>query len=160
MNNNLKTSIIYASMIGSLLNEYEPKENNSSINELKKQLRKFMQKRSKTNTSEFLQSLKIGNEVWIKSIDHFKENSYLIEAVSLVVALWSRQAETLAKFCNLTEKRIDAFALQNMSDNHTLESEQNSYTVANYLNSQIEKSIELLEWRQWVLNNNGRFSNG
>ena len=133
---NLQKAITYSSVIGSMLNEYE--KTPAAIQDLKRQVKKFMFKRSRTNAKEFQEAIKKGNEIWIKAIDNFAEQNLKIDAFSTIVAVWSSQAELLARFANITEKRMDKFCILN--DNDDLEAEQAGYRVAEYLNEHINNA--------------------
>lgn len=137
---NLQIAIVYASAIGSILNEWSAKESTRAILELRGQIKKFMFKRSRTNEKEFMAAIKVGDKAWQATIDQFKDANIKIEAVSTVVALWSGQADNLARFANLTQKRVDRFALMN-DGAHDVEVEMNAYLVADALIKNINKSI-------------------
>ena len=132
--NNLQVSIIYASIIGSILNEFE--QTKKPVEEMKRQIKKFMFKRSRTNTKEFMEAVRNGNEIWANTVDYFAEEKLSIDAFSTIVALWSSQAELLTRFVNLSENRIERFSMLN--DNDRLDAEMDAYKVAQYLNKEIK----------------------
>ena len=134
MMTNLQISIIYASMIGSILNEFD--QSKSPIEEIKRQIKKFMFKRSRTNTIDFTAAIKAGNKIWVDAIDHFTKENLSIDAFAVVVACWSSHADYLAKHVNLTQKRIDRFSMLNDSERY--EAERDAYVVAKYLNDKIK----------------------
>lgn len=137
---NLQTAIIYASAIGSILNEWSAKESTRAILDLRGQIKKFMYKRSRSNQKEFLEAIKIGDKAWTATIDQFKDSDIKIEAASTIIALWSAQADSMARFANLTQKRVDRFAMM-LDGSNSLEVEQNAYTVADALIENINKEI-------------------
>lgn len=135
--NNLQVAIIYSSVIGAMLAEFE--DTKKPLVEMKRQVKKFMYKRSRTNTNEFNEAIMQGNEIWTKAIDNFAEKNLSIDAFSTIIAIWSSQSELLSRFVNLTEKRVERFSMLN--DNDNLDAEMNGYIVARYLNNEIKKSI-------------------
>lgn len=132
--NNLQVSIIYSSIIGSLLSEFE--QSKKPIEDMKRQVKKFMFKRSRTNKKEFQEAVKQGNKIWVNTIAHFEEAKLSIDVFSTVIALWSSQADLLARFVNLNENRIERFSMLN--DNDRLDAEMDAYKVAEYLNNEIK----------------------
>ena len=132
---NLHKAIIYASMFGSILSEFD--KSPKAIMDIRVQVKKFMYKRSRTNRKEYVEAVKIGHKVWSDAINHYAEKNLKIDSFALVVALWSDQAELLARFVNLTQKRMDRFSLIN--DNDLLVAELDAYEVADYINKLIEK---------------------
>lgn len=132
---NLQITIIYSSIIGSMLNEFE--QTKKPIEKMKKRVNKFMYRRSRTNEKEFIEAIKAGNEIWVKAIDHFSDEKLSIDAFSTIIAVWSSQADNLSRFVNLSQKLIDSFSMLN--DNDRLDAELDGYKVANYLNDEINK---------------------
>ena len=135
---NLQTAIIYASMLDSILAEFE--KSPQAIMDLKRQVKKFMFKRSRTNKKEFREAILLGHKLWKDSIDHHAEKEMKIDSFALIVALWSSQAELLKKFVNLTERRIERFSLIN--DNELLGAELDAYKVAEYINGLVKDEIK------------------
>lgn len=132
---NLHKAIIYASMFGSILSEFD--KSPKAIMDIRVQVKKFMYKRSRTNRKEYVEAVTIGHKVWSDAINYYAEKNLKIDSFALVVALWSDQAELLARFVNLTQKRMDRFSLIN--DNDLLDAELDAYEVADYINKLIEK---------------------
>ena len=130
----LQISIIYSSIIGSILSEFE--QTKRPIEELKRQIKKFMFKRSRSNRKEFDEAIKAGNKIWIDAIDYFTKENLSIDAFAVIVACWSSHDDALAKHANLTQKRIDSFSMLN--DSERLEAEMDAYRVSDYLNQKIK----------------------
>lgn len=133
--NNIQTAIIYSSMLGSILNEFE--KSPKAIMDLKMQVKKFMFKRSRTNKKKFIEAIHEGQKVWNDAINHYAKQNMKIDSFAIIVALWSSQSELLSKFVNLTQKRIDRFSLIN--DSELLEAELDAYAVASYINNTVNK---------------------
>jgi len=132
--NNLQIAIIYSSLLGSILNEFD--KSPSPIMDLKKQVKKFMFKRSRSNKKEFMEAIHKGQSVWNEALDHYRDSNLKIDSFALIVALWSSQADILGKFVNLTQKRIDRFSLIN--DSELLGAELDAYKVAEHINKLIK----------------------
>lgn len=135
-------AIVYAVCIRAILSEYDAKESTRAILEIRGQIKKFMYKSLRSNTKQYLQATEISEKAWSDTIDEYKELNLKVEAVSLVVALWSAEADRLTKFANLSQKRIDHYALMNDGE-HELEVEQNAYKVADSLIKNIRKYDDL-----------------
>lgn len=131
---NLKIAIIYSSIIGSILSEFE--KDKKPVQDLKRQVKKFMYKRSRTNTKDFKEAIKRGEEVWTATLEEYKTGNVKIDAFYIIVALWSSHSELLAKFVNLSEKRIERFCMLN--DSELLKAEQDAYKVASFINNMIK----------------------
>lgn len=138
--NTLRISIIYCSAIYSVLNEWSEIESTQEVKDIRKRIESFMSKQFESNHSEFVEAVENGNKAWQATIDQFKDRHLKIEAASTVVALWSGQADNLARFANLTQKRVDRFALMN-DGTHDVAVEMNAYLVADALIFNIEKEI-------------------
>lgn len=132
--NNLQIAIIYSSIIGTILSEFET--SNKTITILKKRIKKFMFSRSRTNKKDFLEAVRKGEEVWGDAINHFAKEKINIDAFSTIIAVWSSQAEILERFVHLSEKNIEKFSLLNSNDR--LDAEMNGYKVAEYLTKGIK----------------------
>ena len=135
---NIQTAIIYASMLDSIIAEFE--KSHPAIMDLKSQVKKLMFKRSRTNKKEFHEAILLGHKLWKDAIDHHAEKEMKIDSFALIVALWSSQAELLKKFVNLTERRIERFSLIN--DNELLGAELDAYKVAAYINGLVKEKIK------------------
>lgn len=136
--NNLQTAIIYASIIGTILSEFET--SNKTITILKKRIKKFMFSRSRTNKKDFLEAVRKGEEVWGDAINHFAKEKISIDAFSTIIAVWSSQAELLARMVNLSEKRVEKFSMLNSNDR--LDAELNGYKVAEYITGSISNGAD------------------
>lgn len=134
--NNLQIAIVYSSIIGSMLNEFE--KTKKPVEDMKRQVKKFMFRRSRTNRKEFYAAIEVGTNVWQRAIDHFAEQELKIDAFSTIVALWSSNADIFSRFVNLTEKRIEKFSMLN--DNDILDAELSGYKVAEYLSKIIKEN--------------------
>ena len=128
---NLQQAIAVGSMIGSILSEYKGKDNTGPVQELKRVIKRMMFRRSRTNAKEFRQAISIADVVWRDAVNHFADKGISIEAISTVVALHNLYAEPLAKFADITQNRIDAYAITSTGEH--VEHEQNSYMVSDYI---------------------------
>jgi len=132
---NLQIAIIYSSMLGSILNEYD--KSPKAIMDLKRQVKKFLYKRARSNQKEFTEAIRIGQKVWVDAINKFAEDEIKIDSFAIIIALWSSEAKTLTKFVNLSEKRMEKFSMANSSD--LLSPELDAYRVAGFINNAIKE---------------------
>lgn len=131
----LQNAIMLSSIIGSILSNYDPRESSDRrkpILELRARFKKFMFVRSASNKKEFLEALRFADAAWKKAIDHFVKYKLTIEAVSTIIRLYDLYEEPLTKYANVRAKQIDAYAA-GIIEKTTLELEQNSYEVADYI---------------------------
>jgi len=154
----LHNAIILSSILGSLLSEYDvknPKENIKPIQILRKRLRKFMSSRGRTNYKIFLESVKIGDEVWKKSVDHFASKNMKLEVISTFVRLYDLYEDELSRFASIHNKQVEAFAIHQTSS-LSKEIEHSSYDVADYMLNELSvftgkkrRKLNLLERVAW-----------
>ena len=131
----LQNAIMLATIIGSIMSNYDPAkqyDRKKPILVLRARLKKFMYQRSRSNQQEFLKAVMCADAAWRNAVNYFAEQKLAIETVSTIVRLYDLYAEPLSKFANIHDKQIEAFAT-NMSENATLELEQNSYEVSDYI---------------------------
>ena len=151
MNNELK-ALIYCTMIGSLLKEFDGDAHVEAIEDLKSTVGSFIRSRSHQKKKNgklipvrqrpmrkvYIEAVTIGDQIWQNSIDEYKGKDFAIEIYSTINGLWSKEADLLSKMAGITEKKMDRFMLTCEQD-HTTESEQRAYEIAehltNYLNS-------------------------
>ncbi|MDQ1268415.1 MAG: hypothetical protein QG567_1765 [Campylobacterota bacterium] len=137
----LQNAIIIASIMGSILSMYNykvAKERTAAINTLRQRIKKFMYIRSRSNKNEFLRAVSYADMAWQTSIAHFVKHKFAIEAVATTLSIYSLYAEVIAKYANVREKQITAFA-RGMEEDIPLEIEQNSYLVTDFLLDEIAK---------------------
>ena len=120
---NLQNAIIIASIIGSIMSNYNPQHSDDRrkpILVLKARVKKFMFVRSKSNKQDFLKAIKFADTAWRNAVNYFAQQKLAIDTVSTIVRLYDLYSEPLSKFANINDKQIEAFA-QNVSENVTLE---------------------------------------
>lgn len=132
----LQKAILYASILGSILNEYTYQESNKAIFEIKAKIAKFMKQRKRTNPKDYITAVMHGKEVWHKAMEA-TENAR-VTGVHLVMAIWETEEQLLARMANLSEKRMNKFG--NLDDGkHELEAEENAFEVGQKLVSFIKE---------------------
>jgi len=132
--NNLQIAIIYSSMLGSILNEFD--KSPRAVMEIRKRIKKFMYKRARSNNKEFTEAIKRGDSVWRETLEFFRKQELKIDSFALIVALWSSNSGTMEKFVNISQAKMDKFCMLN--DNDLLNAELDAYKVAEYLNTKIK----------------------
>jgi len=128
-------AIILSILIDSIMLNYNPQrreERVESINKVRQRVKKYLSKKAKTNRREFTQALKISQEVWGSTIDHFEKLNVSIEATLTVTSFYNLYDIILAKQVNLTERLIEKFSCT-MSDFTTLEIERSTKEVTDMI---------------------------
>lgn len=111
--NNLINTIMIASIIGSLMEMYDPKirrERSSAIDIIRARLKKFMFIKSRSNKREFLIAISNADRAWHKTIKYFANIKPQIEIVATVIRLYSVYSDLLGRYANINDKQIEAFA--------------------------------------------------
>lgn len=137
----IQNAIIAASIMGNLLSFYDHRikqERTKSSELLRSRVRKFLATKSKTNKNEFLKALSYSNFAWQKMIDVFVKNKTPIELATAVMRVYGLYSEQLNKYANINEKHMDSFASE-MIGEITLEIEQSSYVVVDFLLDELAK---------------------
>ncbi|MDD3450951.1 hypothetical protein [Sulfurimonas sp.] len=137
----IQNTIIAASIMGNLLSFYDHRvkfERTKSVELLRSRVRKFLAIKSRTNKNEYLKALSYSNFAWQKMIDVFVKNKTPIELATAVMRVYGLYSEQLNKYANINEKQMDAFAL-GMIGEITLEIEQSSYVVVDFLLDELSK---------------------
>ena len=130
----LQNAIIIGSMIGSIMNVYDPRkreERLKPIQVVRQRVKKMMFSRARSNTKDYVKAVLIADKAWQAAIDEFKERGMRIEVAHTVAALYARYEEPMAKYALLREKHMEAFEL---TAGVPLEGvEYNSYEVAHFI---------------------------
>jgi len=128
----LQNAIMISSIIGSIMSNYDPAiaaDRKKPINEIRRRIKKFMFKRSRSNKKELNEAISIADNAWKNCINHFAEQNIKIDAVSTVVRLYDLYADAMSKHANIHDKQMEAYAL----DAYTGDIEMTSYEVSDYI---------------------------
>ena len=128
----LQNAIMISSIIGSIMSNYDPRvaaDRKKPINEIRRRIKKFMYKRSRSNVKEFHEAIAVSDAAWKNCINHFIEQNIKIDAVSTVVRLYDLYADAMSKHANIHDKQMEAYAL----DAYTGAIEMTSYEVSDYI---------------------------
>jgi len=136
MTTKLQNAIIVGSIIGSILSEYSLAESKKPIEILKKRIKKMMFNRSLSNYEEFKKAIKIADEVWKDTVNHFAEKNIAIVATTTILNLYTYYDDALKRFANIGDKQIESYLV--FSGHTSLTLEQNSYVVSDYLLDKLE----------------------
>jgi len=122
--NSTQQAIILVSIIGTILSEYDDGEASASVATLKHDCKRFMTVQSGTKSlpfigvrvvdlkkhENFLKSVRIGDEIWRKSIDRYAKQSVVIEATHLIRAVYDFNPSALEKHAHISKRKIDALS--------------------------------------------------
>ena len=129
-------AIALSMLIDLIMMNYNPKghreERTEAINKIKLRVKKYINKKAKSNKRDFQRSLLIVKEIWNETLDHYEEVDLTIESVSTVIRFHAFYAEILSKNVGLTDKLIEKFSF-GISQSSTVEIEQNSYKMADMI---------------------------
>mgnify|MGYP006883057660 CR=1 FL=1 len=105
----LQNAIIATSSIGSLLSSYNPNDTNKNIKQVRRDTKKLMMSRSKTNPKEFKEAIAIADKAWRDTINHFceVEEKMEIEALYATMTVFNLYEAPLKRFANITNKKIE-----------------------------------------------------
>ena len=127
---NIQKSIVAASLINTMLCNYEAGELNSSGEELRKKVAKYMRKRSKSNHKEFVETITTTDIAWKATIFHFLKDKMKIESKATIAAVYNNFQDVCVKYIGIKEKRFEKFMIGSVSD---AESEINSDKVIEFM---------------------------
>jgi len=128
----LQNAIMISSIIGSIMSNYDPRvaaDRKKPINEIRRRIKKFMYKRSRTNAKEYDEATMLANTVWKKSVNHFIDKQMKIDAVSTVIRLYDLYEDVVSKYANIHNKQMEAYAYGAYSGDIEL----TSYEVSDYI---------------------------
>ena len=141
MTTNLQNAIISGSIIGSLLANYDHKECRGALAKIRKDIKKMMFRRSRTNEKEFREAIAIADKAWRDTVNHFAklDKKMEIEALTSVSWLYNLYAKPLERFANISQKKME-LATMKISEATQLHHEQNSYETIDYLIERLAES--------------------
>lgn len=135
----IQKTIIIASIMSTILDEYEEDQITEGIQILKDQIYRFMLNRSgveervRTNKlrqrtivnevvdhkrhDEFKASIAIGERVWQKAVDHYAKNKIKFDAVHTIEALYGFDPDMMSKYAKIKQHMIDTYKSEGVSDN-------------------------------------------
>jgi len=134
----LQNAVMISSIIGSIMSNYDATladERKKPINEIRKRIKKFMYKRSRSNKKEFYAAIALSDTAWRECINHFAKNNLQIETISTVIRLYDLYANTMSRYANIHDKQMEAYAYCSSIQN--VDIEQTSYKVSDYIIEQL-----------------------
>ena len=150
---NVEKSIIAASLIGTIFNEYEAGELNSSSELVKKRIGKYMRKRARTNKKILIESILKTDKAWQEAINHFKKANIRVEAKSTIRAIYNYFEDVLSKYANVRSEHIERMLIFATDD---AEAEHNSDLVVDFIVEKLglEKRKSAFKTRLAILKGN------
>lgn len=154
MNTNQKRTAVIASIIGTLLNCYEQKEQTALHRELHSRIGRGIRKQARKHSIAELMivTYKDGSAIWEDAVGHFSEKEITIEASACVLSLWNMDEKRLTSDYGLSAKKIGEWAKPSKRENRR-ELELASREVAKYVWQAVnklygieeEKKVSILE---------------
>lgn len=120
----LQQAIILVSIIGTILDEYQHKDElTPPVRTLKFTCNRFMDQQSGVKVIPFrgakivdhskykryMATIKIGNRLWQKALDRYAKQKLTIEAVSMIKALYDFAPDVLAKHAHISKRKISDY---------------------------------------------------
>ena len=143
--NSVQQSIVLVSIIGTILSEYDDGESSVAVATLKHDCKRFMNAQSGTKSlpfigvrvvdhkkhENFLKSVRIGDEIWRKSIDRYAKQKVVIEATHLIRAVYDFNPSALEKHAHISKRKIDSLSRGAVDGND--EHKRNGAVIGGYL---------------------------
>jgi len=132
----LQNAIIISSIIGSIMSNYDnsvKEERTKPIAEIRRRIKKFMFRRSRSNAKEFHEAIAVANAAWQNAVNHFVGKGLKIDAVSTVIRLYDLYADAMSRYANIHEKQMERYA----NGAYSGDIELTSYEVSDYILDQL-----------------------
>ena len=126
----IQRSIIAATLMHTILQEYEVGEMNSTGQKVARKVRKYMQRRARISRKEFMEMLQLTDRAWRETINHFAKEKLKIEAKTTIACIYNNLQEECEKQIGIKEKLFEKFMIDMFDDP---EAEHNSDKVVEYL---------------------------
>lgn len=114
--------IVMVSVMGTVLSDYDVNDITPEIQEIIDVCQHFMNKQSgiintrngyriqdRKKYDQFKSSIAIGDAIWQKTIDKYAKNTIMIDAVSMISAIYDYAPAMLHKHTRISKARIDAY---------------------------------------------------
>lgn len=139
----LQRALIYGSMIGSILMEYEePRPEPVEI--IVKRINGMMEKYSAGKyRKQYIEAVELANRVWAEAIDYFIDKNVAIEAVRTVSALWSESEKELFLYATLWEHNFNNLE-EYQSGKSDICIETNSFNVSGYIIEALNRELGIV----------------
>ena len=135
-------AVIYASMIGSILSEYEDDEITYTVASMKTNITLMLKSASMTNIMLYTKYIAISEDVWRSSLNKFSTANKKIEIIRVVAVLYDEAKSELNRLCKITDKMIDRFEVEGAGDAcSTVDIQLDSSEVALYLIDEVRKRL-------------------
>ena len=135
-------AIIYASMIGSILNEYEGNEITYTVASMKKNIEIMLKSANMTNAMLYVKYIAISEDVWRSSLNKFAATNHKIEIIRIVAVLYDEAKSEMNRLCKITDKMIERFEVEGAGDScSTVEIQMSSSVVGLYLIDEVRQRL-------------------
>lgn len=139
-----RRSLIIATLIGTMLDSYDNEDKTKLHRELQVRIRKGIERYKKQHSkANALALIMIGDRVWKRAIDFFKEKEIYIEASNLVLRFWIEDEKNLSKYYGLGKGKIGEWAKPYKGEN-AYELEKATGAVVDYLMREINTELGIV----------------
>lgn len=143
----LKKAVIYASIIGTVLNEYELHERTKQITAILNNVQRFLLITRRKQPVIYLEALEVANKAWVDTVLHYREHDKKLESVTVINEFYGEAREYLRKYAKLSIEMINQF-----SDSYDGEI-VDSYEVSDYLIDKVYEALGETRESTWALKN-------
>lgn len=134
--------IILASMVGSLLAQYDDDEVTYTVGCMKRNIHLMMKSALMTNSVIYAECVLVGDNIWRESLDHWAKQDKKIEIIRTVSVLYDEGSNEFKSLCKITDKMIERFETEGMATHNTsVEVQADSSDVALYLVNKVRKYL-------------------
>ena len=137
-----KKIIIIASMVGSLLAQYEDDEVTYTVGCMKRNIHIMMKSALMTNGAIYYECVATGDRIWRESLDHWAKQNKKIEIIRTVSVLYDEASNEFKRLCNITDKMMERFETEGMATHNTsVDVQADSSDVALYLVNKVRQHL-------------------
>lgn len=131
----VKKAVIYASLIGTILSEYEEHERTKQINNILTNLSRFLIITKRKQAGIYFEALEIAKTSWEDSVLHFKNDKKLIESVTLVNDFYDQAREALRRYARVSPEMVNQFSASQGDEI------KDSYEVSDYIIGNVYEAL-------------------
>ena len=135
-------AIIYASMVGSLLNQYEDDEITYTVACMKRNIGLMLRSAEMTNPSIYVKAIMTGDRIWKESLDYWAAQNKKIEIIHTVAVLYDESSTEFNRLCKVTDKMMDRFVVEGAGTHNTsVDVQADSSDVALFLVNKVREYL-------------------
>ena len=131
----IKKALIYSSLIGTILNEYEEQERTRAMKSILANIGKFLLITKRKQASLYFEALKISSKAWEDAIDHFEHSDKRIEGVTAINEFYGQAGDHIRRYAKVSPEMIYQFSHSYVG------SVVDSYEVSDYIIRKVQEAL-------------------